>query len=106
MLGFGGFVDTVHTVRVLPFCCATFLLDSWCNFSCDAPAFERAQWIKRRGDEWQAWNEMTLSLVAGFFLTTFPTNMLLPCNWPRHVTISSNSGFLVISEGDQANQDF
>ena len=24
----------------------------------------------------QAWNEMTLSLVAGFFLTTFPTNML------------------------------
>ena len=34
----------------------------------------------------QAWNEMTLSLVAGFFLTTFPTNMSL--GTPRHGPIT------------------
>ena len=106
MLGIGGFVLTVHTAGGLTFCCATFLLDSWCQFFmwCTSFCASTVQWIKRRADVWEAWNEMTLSLVAGFFLTTFPTNMLLPCNWPRHVTISSNSGFVVISEGDQAFQ--
>ncbi len=70
MLGFGGFVDTVHTVSVLPFCCATFLLDSWCNFSCDAPAFERAQF-----------SGLNCVVMSGRHGMRWPCRWLLASSW-------------------------
>ncbi|CAK9005771.1 unnamed protein product [Durusdinium trenchii] len=44
----------------------------------------------------QAWNEMTLSLVAGFFLTTFPTNML---KFPVFEVINRAMTFTTLSAG-------
>eukprot|EP00434_Breviolum_minutum_P014819 symbB.v1.2.013067.t1/scaffold907.1/size153227/12 len=44
----------------------------------------------------QAWNEMTLSLVAGFFLTTFPTNML---KFPVFEIINRAMTFTSLSAG-------
>jgi len=44
----------------------------------------------------QAWNEMTLSLVAGFFLTTFPTNML---KFPVFEVINRAMAFTGLSAG-------
>ena len=47
----------------------------------------------------QAWNEMTLSLVAGFFLTTFPTNML---KFPVFEVINRAMTFTSLSAGVSA----